>query len=551
MESSLDVIRGLFAKYADDPYMKERMNQYICGRLPKLFESFQTQRLSNKSYEEQMQRKQETFIHGFFKKSQYYYTAASEKFFLYDGISYSIVSEDDILQNVLSSISSNRALIPWKKSTKVHIMAKIKSSSLLKSIPNSETIQTVLDLLYPAIFSKKTEAKYFLSVIGDALFKKGADLIHFIDPKAKAFLREINNLCQIYLGANVTGTFKHKYHEHDYNLSRLLRISDGVSNENVWRPIISSYFLDIICVAAHYSIRFSSSDEYISEASNDDALSQYVFYLRDHQTAQKVVSNFLSLYVERKEGHTISWKNILFLWKHFLVKHELPAIIFQNNLKQLLVQLCISKIAPSPPICNSFTTYMTDHEQRPPSSLLDIIKNVEYDESIDSFIGLSSKYMPAIQSFLQFWSDTIILSESESDLELGELVVLFKRFCIQYGIVTNTMSEMQLLEIVTYYYPEIVVEDRKYIHGIMCRSWNKKEDIEDALEELRTYEYENKTYVSHITFYEAYEFYCKRQRVAEPTGLIVSKNYFEKYLLDNLAEYIIDDAMISSLWISP
>lgn len=551
MESSLNVIHDLFTKYKDDPYMIERMNQYICSRLPKIFESFQSQRLSNKSYEEQMQLEQDTFIHNFLKKAQYYYISASEKFVVYDGISYSIISEDDILQDVLSSISKNRALIPWKKSTKVHIMAKIKGSSLLKTIPNSETIQTVLDLLYPAIFSKKTEAKYFLTVIGDALLKNHMDIIHFIDAKSKSFLRELNNLCQIYLGTNVTGTFKHKYYEHDYNLSRLMRISDGVSNENIWRPIIGSYFLDIICVAAHYSIRFSSSDEYISEASNDCILSQYVFYLRDHEGPHKVVSNFLSLYVEKKEGHTISWKNMLFLWKHFLVKHELPAIIFQNNLKQMLVQLCVSKITPSPPVYNSFANFMSDNEQRPPNSLLEIIKNVEYDESSDSFIGLSSKYMPAIQSFLQFWSDTMVISESESDLELGEIVMLFKRFCIQSRIVTNTMSESQMVEMITYYYPDIVVEDSKYIHGVMCRSWNKKEDIEDSLEALRTFESDNKTYISHISFYEAYQFYCKHQRLTQPTGMIVSKNYFEKYLVDNLGEYIIDDAMISSYWISP
>ena len=550
MESSIDVIRDLFSKYTDDPYMIERMNQYICVRLPKLFESFQTQRLSNKTYEEKMQLEQDTFIQNFLKKSQYYYIAASEKFFFYDGISYSVVSEDDILQDVLSSISKNRALIPWKKSTKVHIMAKIKGSSLLKTIPNSETIQNVLDVLCPVIFSKKTEVKYFLSIIGDALFKNCIDVIHFIDPKSKSFLRELNNLCQIYLGSNVTGTFKHKYYEHDYKLSRLTRIADGASNEHIWRPILGTHFLDIICVAAHYSVRFSSSDEYLLEASNDVVLIPYVFYLRDHSTPEKIISNFLSLYVEKKEGHTISWKNMLFLWKHFLIKHELPAIIFQNNLKQMLVQLCISKITPSPPIYNSFATFMSDNEQRAPNSLLEIIKNVEYDESTDSFIGLSSKYMPAIQSFLQFWSDTMILSESEYDLELGEIVILFKRFCLQSGIVTNTMSEHQMVEMITYYYPDIVIEDGKYIHGVMCSSWNKKEDIEDSLEALRTFESDNKTYGSHISFYEAYQFYCKHQRMTEPAGMIVSKNYFEKYLIDNLGEYIIDDAMISPYWIA-
>jgi hypothetical protein len=429
MDSSIDVIRNLFSQYSDDPYMLDRMNQYICGRLPKLFESFKSQRITNKSYEEQMQGLQDTFINEFLKKVQYYYVQASEKFFLYNGASYSVVSEDDILHDVLSSISKNRKLLPWKKSTKVHIMAKIKGSSLLKSIPNSETIQSVLDLLYPAMFSKKTEAKYFLAIIGDALFKKNTDLIHFIDPKAKSFLRELNNLCQIYLGASVTGTFKHKYYEHEYNSSRLMPITNGVSSDHIWRPILGSYFLDIVCVAAHYSIRFSSSDEYISEASNDDSLMQYVFYLRDRETPQKVVSEFLSLYVEKKENQTISWKNMLFLWKHFLDKHELPSIIFQNNLKQMLVQLCVSKITPSPPVRASFAEFMGD--QKIPCSLLDIIKNVEYDESADMFVGLSSKYMPAIQSFLQFWTDSMVISDSESDLELGELMSLFKRFCIR------------------------------------------------------------------------------------------------------------------------
>jgi hypothetical protein len=261
--------------------------------------------------------------------------------------------------------------------------------------------------------------------------------------------------------------------------------------------------------------------------------------LKDHETPEKVVSDFLSLYVEKKDGQTISWKNMLFLWKHFLAKHELPAIIFQQNLKQMLVQLCISKITPSPPLRNSF---MTDHTIF--NSLKESIKDIEYDESTDTFVGLSSKYMPAIQTFLQFWSDSMILSDSESDLELGELVSLFKRFCIQEGIVTNTMSESQMLEMVSYYYPDIVIEDHKYIQGVLCKAWDKKRDIEDSLEEMRNNEIGGS--LSNISFYEAYEFYCKHQR---SNGLIASKNYFEKYLLENLEEFIVDDAMISSDWI--
>jgi len=537
MESSISVIKDLFSKYSNDEYMKDRIQQYISNRLPKIFESFYKQRMTNKYYEEQMHDVQDSFIQGFLKTNLYYYIPTTEKFFYYDRVHYKPIYEDDILHHVLTSISKNRSLLAWKKSTKVHIMAKIKCSNLLNSIPNSETIQHVLDLLYPAIFSKKTEAKYFLTIIGDGLFKKETQLIHFIDPKAKAFLRELNNVSQIYLGANVISTFKHKYYEHSYIHSRLCRVSDGIGSENIWRPIIENHFLDIMCVASHYSIRFSSSDNYIIEASNDDTLMEYVFYLRNHERPEKVVAEFLSLYVEKRDGQSISWKNMLFLWKHFLDKYELPAIIFQQNLKHMLIQLCNSKIAPSPPVHTSFMEMMND-------SIQNILKNIDYDEVTDSFIGLNSKYMPAIHSFLQFWSESMVISDTEYDLELSEILTLFKRYCIKNGIVTNTMNETHILEMINYYYPEIVTEDKKYVHGISCISWNKSHDIKNTLEVLQTYDMNE----SPISFYEAYEFYCKYYRSHDQNGMIVSKQYFEKYLINNLEEFIIDDALISSDW---
>jgi hypothetical protein len=50
-------------------------------------------------------------------------------------------------------------------------MKRIKENSLLKSIPESYTIQSVLDLLYPTFFPSKVEAKYFLTILGDNIFE--------------------------------------------------------------------------------------------------------------------------------------------------------------------------------------------------------------------------------------------------------------------------------------------------------------------------------------------------------------------------------------------
>jgi hypothetical protein len=54
---------------------------------------------------------------------------------------------------------------------------------------------------------------------------------------------------------------------------------------------------------------------------------------------------------------------------------------------------------------------------------------------------------------------------------------------------------------------------------------------------------------SNISFYEAYEYYCKKQKTENMKSLIVSKHYFEKYIFENLTNYIIDDAFITVDWL--
>jgi hypothetical protein len=516
MDESIKIIEKLFDQYKHDEYMMTRINQYICNRLPKIFEGIHKTHITNQSYEEQMQTSQDLFIQGFLHSNKYFYVPTTEKFFLYDNEQYFTISEDDILHNVLTSISKNKQLLAWKKSTKVSIMCKIKNNLLVKSIPNSETIQNVLDLLYPAFFSSKSEAKYFLTIIGDAIFKKHSHLFHFISSKAKGFLQELNNYSQIYIGANILNTFKHKYYEHEYSNCRLIKISENIKNENLWRTFLLNHCIDILCVASHYSIRYTSSDEYM--LSNNDSLIDYTFYLKDKNQTM-IVDIFLKEYIKPVISSTeqpcsqLSWKNILYLWKHFLDNQRLPFVVFQLQLKQIIVQKYSSV----------------------------------YNETTDSFIGICSKYMPSIQTFLQFWGDTMESVDNEYDLEIEEIRMLFKRWTSENNIFVNHMNESQLVDLIAYYFPETEIEDNKYIHKMKNIFWNKKEDIENALELFRN-GIDTSNSLSNFSFYETYEFYCKHQG-SNNSSMIVSKQYFEKYILENLSNYVIDDSFISSDWL--
>jgi len=488
-------IQQIYNKYAEDPYMMNRAHSYICNQLPNIFENMKKTHHLRQIRMEELTCEQDLFIHSFLNHNQYFYMASTEKFYYYDGVHYQIYNEDNILYNVLSSITRGGQLMSWKQRTKINIMKRIKDNNLLKTVPESETIQSVLDLLYPALFQTKSEAKYFLTVLGDNIFKKNGELIHFVHPTSKKFIQELNNYSQAFIGLNLSNTFKYKYHEHEYSSCRLVKMNDGVKQEHLWSSILMNSALDLICVACHYSTRYNSSDEYVLYANNDDILTTNVFYLKN-VTQSDLVDMFIREYLETAtkdtnihnnilihstiytSGHKvptrqtsasasiclqtdeineserrlknrilnnseptnmfidnpvqtpptnhaarfsgsvstqrtgqIQWKNMFYLWKQFLDSKNLPTIMFQQTLKGFLIQ----KLSGS------------------------------YNEELDLFVGIYSKYLPAIQKFLAFWEETItyidVNSTQEQEFEIDEICMLYKQWCQTPSTVQRSVSE--------------------------------------------------------------------------------------------------------------
>jgi len=545
IEETHNAIDGLFQKYENNTYIFSKIHNYVCNLLPNILDK------KNSSHEESIQRienlsqEQNLFIESFLTTNKYFYLPSTEKFFYYDGIHYQIYNEDDILYNVLSSISKERNLLSWKQQTKVYIMKRIKKNSLLKSIPESETIQFVLDSLYPAFFSHKIEAKYFLTILGDNILKKNTHLIHFIDSKSKKFLRELNILTQSTIGQSVSQTFKYKYHEqHEYKDCRLVKINDCIKSESTWVPILNQCFLDLMCVACHYSIRFSNSDDVVLKHYRESRLIDSIFYLRDvdpEQLTDKFIEEYLQfsntgscvvvknlITIENQAVQTratqITWKNMQYLWKHFLESKNLPAVMFQQRLKGFLAQK------------------MRDN----------------YNEETDIFTNVCSKFLPTIQQFLQFWNETIEHDETESDFEVEDIVHLFHKWADDKEESHSNLNDKQILDLISYYYPDIEIEKDKYINGITCNLWDKQLDIQVALESMKEQlrgqirrengSLEKMNTSKHISIYDAYTFYCKYFSCL-PNKRFVNKSYFEKYVFDNLNEYVTDARFIKADWL--
>ena len=177
--------------------------------------------------------------------------------------------------------------------------------------------------------------------------------------------------------------------------------------------------------------------------------------------------------------------------------------------------------------------------------------------------------LPAIHTFLQFWEDTMIEDDVETDLEIEEVVILFRKWCEQKNEMVSHLTDKQMLDIIAYYYPSLEIERDKFIARIRCTLWDKQMDIQIALDDMKSYlqnEYMNNNDSQHsrvsspaiyrnISVYDAYTYYCKyisTPSVPPPMTSrrrqIVSKAYFEKYIFDNYQEYIIDSKFISCDW---
>ena len=527
-QKCLDSIQELFQKYENNEYMLQRIHSHVVNYLPSVLDN------ELKNHEKRVNRnmyltnEQQIFIQVFLNKNQYYYLPNNNCFYEYTGKNYFIIKDDDIIHKLLSNISKDRILLQWKHKTKFNILKQIKERSLFTTIPETDTIQNVLNILYPYIFNTKNQAKYFLTILGDNILKKNQNLIFLANSKIKKLLSEIDTISYFSIGfTNITNNFIVKYHEnHSYDNCRLIKVNENLSID-IWKETLIKTGLDLICVATHYSTRHENSDNYLNTKA-DEELKNYSYYLKNIPQ-QEIISKFCSKCFQTTNNNTddkddkddtnitkIEWKNVHFIWKQFISSLSLPNMIYSNTLKNLLKE------------------------------------TFSYDESTDSFINITSKYLPIESDFIKFWEKTIVIDEQnillEEELEVDELCMLFKNWVKQQNesvlLSNGNISEENVVKILKHFFPNIEIIEDKYVLNISCTMWNKTKDIIKSFEFIKNELNKNEP-VTLISFDDAYNYYvifCN----SKSYKFIISKRYFEKYLYSTMNDYIIYEKFIKT-----
>lgn len=446
---------------------------------------------------------------------------------------YALIHEDEIHHRILSDITASdflstassgaAATSTIKYRIKNRIIKSIQTSrDILAAIPESRTIQNVIGLLYPALFHTRDHAKYFLTVLGDVILKKTAPLIYFVPILAKDFIKDLGSECYALFGstANTFSTaFKFKYYEHQYKDCRLVDIRGGGGSQasstagfmlrlsNM--PELQASIIDIFCVAAHYSHRFGSADDFLRLHCKTPDVSTYAWFLRD-RTEQQIIDEFMNYATEpASSDHEISMTNMMYLWKMYLSEFRLPSVFFAATLRAKLAGLT-----------------------SPSATTPDVIPN------------RTSKYLPLVSQFRQFWSEYCFTDDREIELEIDELSTLFKEYTASAA--TPPVGDATLLGMLRHFYPDIIIEDDKYILNVGCKLWDKPTEINEYL-----LQFKEQCLTNHHSFpqplYNAYEYYCGRC-YATAKRRIISKRYFEKYFMEEYPDYIDENGMITIKW---
>ena len=218
-----DKLTDIYEKYVGNEYVLNRLENYICNILPVALENAKKQNEERTKRRELLADAADKFTERFLNKGNYFYCPRNELFLHYDNKHFKGYSEDDIQHQILTSITQSKNLVPWKHKIKINIMKRLKDRSPLDAIPESSTIQNILNNLYPTIFTSKNSAKHFLTSVGDSI--RGDKTNTYIVPsELKDLIREIETVYYTHFGsASILSNFKLKYYAHDYAKCRFLQ----------------------------------------------------------------------------------------------------------------------------------------------------------------------------------------------------------------------------------------------------------------------------------------------------------------------------------------
>lgn len=518
-------VEDVYNKYQNNPHLLDKLKQII-DNLDTTLQTEETNRQKKIEKASEIWNEQHIFMENIFKNDELSYLPNNNSFFILDQYHYKLIKEDDLHHKILSNISNNSLLSNYKYKTRSLILKKIKERQLFAQIPPPIIIQNMLDFFESEIFSKEATTIYFFCIVGDYLLKKNNSHIYFINNSLRRVIWMIDEI--IYNKNDFTPninniTFITKYHENqDRSKYKLLWAKNTIKQETI-KEYLNVHSVNFMVVCCYYSHKYGSANKYLDELSTDTNIYNKncynnVHFLSNHDN-DYIIDLFMEQCIEKVEQEDthefdIPWKNMHYIWKIFLEQNYIPNMLYSAQLK-------------------------------------DILKTkIEFNEETDNFLNSTSKHLPKISSFLQFWEKHIYIVENEKeflyeldiyDLEIEELVMLYKNTTNSY------LSENEMSHIINHFFSQQLIIENKCILNVKCSLWNKFQDVThffNHVKQTKLLPFSNDT----ISIHELYQYYGSFSKTQHKW--VVTNTYFDKYVSNILLDFVSKDTFLLKKWLS-
>jgi hypothetical protein len=491
----------LYEKYKENPNTIAKLDFYVTKQLPGLLEKF----YKSEKRKIFLEKESHKYINEFLTnpEKQYFYIKNTDLFIYYNSENYTIINEDDLWMTILTDITSKNILLNYKQKIKNVIVENIKSKSLFQTIPESHTVQDVINFFTPTLFETKQDVKHFMSILGDNILNKNSNLLYFVIGESKHFFDMIEELCEFYFNSklNITSCIRYRYRGEKYDKSRIIYFKKSIKNISCWRAFLKNNIFNLLVICCHYSTRYISADNYVTKQNT--IFKNKIFHLKNNSKS-KLIDNFILNELIDKENSKISFNDMFFLWKIYLKNKNITNIILKSEFEEIMKSKSLFHLS--------------------------------------NFTNIKSKYLDKVKLYKKFWNSNI-LYDTEEELEISELYVLILSWLQNKNIAEYNFTEENIKDMIEYFNNDIVIKKNKFLIGIKCKLWDKQTDIIEAFQNKF-----NKNIQNDISKYESYILYCKYANNNSKL-LTASKSYFFKFIETFIqSEYLNDEVISIKYW---
>ena len=502
-----------FKKKVEQVYLEYRENKHILYKLKQIIDNLDiTLKMEEANRQKKIEKatdiwqEQHKFMEKFFIQNELSYLPNNNLFFILDNNCFKLIKEDDLQHKILSNLTNEPLLSQYKYKTKSFIIKKIKERNIFSQTPPKEVIENITTFFNNELFNNNSKTIYFFCIIGEFLLKKNNPNIIFINNALRRvillideivfnkndFMPNINNI-----------SFITKYHENqDRSKYKILFSPSTILYEKI-KDFLQVNSINFLVVCSYYFIIHELSKISLDSSQLNNSITDKVNFLANHDN-EFIIDLFISQCVEKgdkEHDFYIPWKNMHYIWKIFLEQNEIPNMMYAAQLKDMLRE------------------------------------KMTFDSKTDNFLFITSKHLPHISSFLQFWEKNMYILENEKeflfeldiyDLDIEELVMLYKYNTNSY------LCETEMTNIMNHFFTTQLIIENKCILNVKCYLWNKFQDVSLFFECLKT---QSGSFTDCLTIHmdELYQHYCAN--IQNVHKFVVSKLYFEKYIHNILSDY--------------